>query len=94
MIAAAIRRDSLLEGNWSYVPEVFVPQCLVEKLQRRLIKHEAGWGASDEAMPRPRVIEMESVLPWKYRSWNGTSYDDDAILKKADGAADDGRLVE
>lgn len=88
LVQAAIRRDSSLQGDWSFCPQVFVPDSLVPLFERKLATLLPSWETLDGAMPGPDVVRLEEVLPWKYRSWDGTRYEDDAILKKADGAAD------
>lgn len=78
-VVAAIRRDSSLEGEWTMIPRVFVPQDLAPLLRLKL-KSLCRPAGSTFSMPEPIVTTLEEVLPWKYRSWNGKAftYDGDA----------------
>lgn len=65
-------RASLIAGigageDWPITPWLFVNQGLVDLAHRKM-----DWVMSQPApapeMPRPHVIELETVMPWRYRS--------------------------
>lgn len=76
-VVAAIFRDSELKGEWEVFPRVFVPAALKPTLDIRtnLLKWPEPCA---RRMPKPIVTTLEEVLPWKYRSWNGTEFGDGA----------------
>jgi hypothetical protein len=76
-VVAAIRRDSLLEGQWYIQPRLFVPEKSCDILLRK-IAVLTGHQEPELNMPSPMVTYMEDVLPWMYRSWNGMPYKDEA----------------
>ena len=67
LLKIAIVRDSFVPADWAVQPAVFVAEELLNLLKRKL-----GVVLTNTAttMPYPDLIALESVLPWKYRSWN------------------------
>jgi hypothetical protein len=80
-LVSAIKRDSGLEGDWSFKAHLFVPQeykaALIGKV--KLIKLLECEG---DRMPLPEITALENVLPWRYRSWNGEHYQIDSSATK------------
>jgi len=71
-ICAALRRDSGFGQDWLIEPHVFIPSELGPTLDRHLDRLPKIAG-HDPQMPKPKVTFLESVLPWKYRSWDRAS---------------------
>lgn len=72
-VVSSIHRDSALTGEWAIAPRVFIPQELEPLLQSKL----ANISRPDDSslhMPEPIVTALETVLPWRYRSWNGKAF--------------------
>lgn len=68
-LRAALVRDCCIPSEWRVQPFVFIPSERQTILDARLAKvPTVATGASE--MPTPEVRHLESVLPWKYRSWN------------------------
>ena len=62
-LRSAIQRDCSISSEWNIQPWVFIPK------DRRWIldaKHQST------QMPTLRVTHLESIVPWKYQSWNRT----------------------
>jgi hypothetical protein len=62
-------RDLHVCSDWPVRPWVFIPEerlPLFERKLSRLFREEHG----TDGMARPKVTSLESVAPWKYRSWN------------------------
>jgi len=38
------------------------------------LKRSKSVDGAEPSMPDPKITPLESVLPWKYRSWVGTHY--------------------
>ena len=70
-IAAAIHRDCRIPTEWHITPWVFVPEASAEIMSTKLAQLPNG---IPPRMPAPIITTLESVLPWKYRSWNGIPY--------------------
>lgn len=62
-LCAALQRDCSIPPGWKIQPWVFIPE---DRRQILEAKHRSI------KMPAPRVTHLESVVPWKYRSWNRT----------------------
>ena len=77
-LRSAICRDCAIPAAWPVRPWVFIPEALQPTYTRKLsaLTHPVP---PAEQMPAPRVTHLESVTPWKYRSWN---------RREEDGAAD------
>lgn len=71
-LRTALARDCSIPETWHVQPWVFIPQER-ESLFERKIGSIAFQDIPSE-MPRPKVTPLESVTPWKYRSWNGKAY--------------------
>lgn len=63
----ALARESGIPAEWVVTPWLFVPadnrakvEAFVARLPRTL-------------MPTPKLTELESVMPWQYRSWDRTA---------------------
>jgi hypothetical protein len=65
----ALVRDCSLPTDWPVQPWLFVPTDLQPLLERKLTTLR-GVGLEAHFMPAPKITELESVLPWKYKSWN------------------------
>jgi hypothetical protein len=72
-LLAAIYRDSALPGDWEVSPRVFVPAENRNVLEKCISGIKSPDGCIS-LMPKPIITTLESVLPWKYRSWNGKAF--------------------
>lgn len=72
-VVESIKLDSALNGDWIFVPKIFIPLALKPVFERkaRALKRPAPPALQ---MPEPVVTPLEDVVPWKNRSWNGESY--------------------
>jgi hypothetical protein len=85
-VTAAIVRDSNLKDllasptGWRVQPHIFVHSRTKSDVEVKLkgILRPVGQG---EKMPDPQITWLEDVLPWTYRAWNGTRYDENAEAK-------------
>jgi hypothetical protein len=78
-LRAAIQRDCRVPSDWTVQPRVFIPKQLNDTYQKKL----AGLvlpGDGSSKMPAPLITNLESVLPWEYRSWDrkGDKFANDA----------------
>ena len=64
LIRVALERDSGVPRSWAATPWLFIPSS-----NRARVESFLGT-LSLAIMPRPRVTELEDVMPWKYRSWD------------------------
>jgi len=60
-IRIALERDCSIPREWPVTPWIFLPEERRELLDSKL---------RVSALPKPRITYLESVAPWKYRSWN------------------------
>jgi hypothetical protein len=72
-------RDCSIPEEWRLCPWVFIPKehnTIFDAKYLRL----ATFGDGVSEMPKPRVTHLESVVPWKYRSWDrkGDAVESDA----------------
>lgn len=65
----ALCRDSAIPRDWHVQPWVFVPQDRADLLRKKLPPSESAQG-----MPAVRISFLESVTPWKYRTWDRDDY--------------------
>lgn len=63
-LRAALARDSGIPQDWAVTPWIFVPQGNRAKVEA------FASALPHEHMPVPKVQELESVMPWLYRSWD------------------------
>ena len=67
LLRTALVRDSFVQRDWPVRPWVFIPEKCRDPL-------EAGFnrlpGIGMQPMPKPKVTNLEDVVPWKYPSWN------------------------
>ena len=85
-LTAAIVRDSSLKdlksspSKWRIQPHIFVHTKNHSDVEGKLkgIARQAG---QSEQMPDPQITWLEDVLPWTYRAWNGTRYEENAEAK-------------
>lgn len=63
-VCNALKRDSHLP-SWPVQPWLFVPECRLPVLRRRLAQIEDG-----KPHFTPRITTLEAVQPWSYCSWN------------------------
>ena len=68
-LRAALVRDCCLPGDWHVQPCIFIPAERQAVLTAKLSKIPAI-ASGNSQMPLPTVVHLESVLPWKYPSWN------------------------
>lgn len=67
-IRGALERDSGVPLDWTVRPWLFVPEAQAGRLRASI----AGLGN----LPSPRVMFLEDVVPWRYRSWDRGVYKD------------------
>ena len=72
----ALERDCGIPLDWPVRPWLFVPRDLESVLTQHLTKL-AGFDATEERMPTPKITWLEDVAPWKYKSWNRMHEDAD-----------------
>ena len=65
----ALVRDSSVDASWHVRPWLFVPGEFRE-LANEIVAKLSNTGDAPGQMPTPHVTALESVLPWKYKSWN------------------------
>ena len=74
-VRAAIVRDCAIPKEWEVKTWLFLPEAsevsVRVRVEKLLTQHAGVW-----TIPFPRITTLESILPWKYRSWNGTPYDE------------------
>jgi hypothetical protein len=68
-LRSAIVRDCGVPESWHIQPWLFIPEERHAVLRKKLptIKNI---GDPNGSMPSPRVTYLESVVPWKYRTWD------------------------
>ncbi len=79
-VTQALVRDCYLPKNWPVEPWVFVPTRLRSQLEGKLSTLQ-GMGSAAHLMPQPKITELESVLPWKYCSWNRVPQDTNSVTE-------------
>lgn len=68
-IRACLQRDSNIPLTWDVIPWVFIPEGARSQYDKKV-------GASQDpnilegTMPAPRITYLESVVPWKYQTWD------------------------
>ena len=72
-VTAAIQKDCRVPTEWQIAPWLFVPELSVPLIRAKLQQRP---DETPQCMPQPAVTTLESVVPWKYRSWNGLSYEE------------------
>jgi hypothetical protein len=68
-LRAAIARDCCIPEAWRVQPWLFIPEERHAVLAKKLPSLLSTDG-SDGRMPSPRITYLESVVPWRYRSWD------------------------
>jgi hypothetical protein len=68
-LRAALVRDCSVPGTWRIQPWLFVPEVRHEVLKKKMA-FLTNIGDLGGQMPIPRVTYLESVVPWKYRTWD------------------------
>ena len=68
-IRQALFRDCGVPATWQIKPRAFIPLEYHETLKKRLaaISHRDD---DEHAMPPPLITYLESIVPWKYKSWD------------------------
>lgn len=61
----SMRRDSKIPNDWSIQPWAFIPEQYHSSLKNKIASIEA-----ESRMPYPRITYLESVVPWKYVTWD------------------------
>lgn len=70
----ALRRDCGIPLDWTVQPWVFIPGEL-EHVLLRLVPRPQEPDDLQAQMPALKVTHLESVVPWKYPSWNRDHHD-------------------
>lgn len=68
-LCAALARDCSLPAKWPVRQWLFVPEALRPRPEARLdslLQKQSG----PNGMSRPSITNLESVAPWKYRTWD------------------------
>jgi len=68
-LRTTIARDCSIPDSWRIEPWLFIPQDRHPTLTKKLsaiVKTDHGINQ----MPNPKVTYLESVTPWKYRTWD------------------------
>jgi hypothetical protein len=68
-LCSAVMRDCNLPTAWPIKPWIFVPEEKTALLKSKLASITSVDGKVAQ-MPEPLVTSLESVVPWKYKSWN------------------------
>lgn len=68
-IRQALLRDCGIPPTWQIKPWAFIPTEYHDTLKKRLAPF-TNRGTDEHAMPPPRVTYLESIVPWKYKSWD------------------------
>ena len=68
-LRAALVRDCGVPEAWQVKPWLFVPEARMARLTNKLVML-TNVGSADGNMPAPRITYLESVVPWKYRTWD------------------------
>jgi hypothetical protein len=68
-VCIAICRDSGIPEGWAVQPWVFLPEERIELFKKKL---PSIWNMDGgvQGMPKPIVTYLESVVPWKYQTWD------------------------
>lgn len=69
LLRTALARDCGIPLDWKVRPWLFVPQGLEAVLLKQLAKLPKLENA-DSQMPAAKVMWLEEVAPWKYKSWD------------------------
>jgi hypothetical protein len=72
-VRQAIARDCAVPAEWEAKTWLFLPEAN-ESAVRARVEQMLTRNSGDSAFPFPRITTLESILPWKYRSWNGIPY--------------------
>jgi hypothetical protein len=70
LLCESVIRDTCAQGSFEIQPWVFIPRDRRNSFEKKLQDCTGTAG-----MPKPKITELEDVLPWKYRSWNGKPYE-------------------
>jgi len=68
-LCVAIFRDCSIPSTWQVQPWLFIPQeryAILSKKLSAIVKADGG----AQGMPNPRITDLESVTPWRYRTWD------------------------
>ena len=65
----ALARDCSIDPAWHVRPWLFVP-ANAHELASKIIGGLVHVDDPAQQMPTPHVTALESILPWKYKSWN------------------------
>ncbi|MGH8320973.1 MAG: hypothetical protein ACRESI_03355 [Gammaproteobacteria bacterium] len=68
-LCAALARDCAIPTSWVIQPWLFIPQEHHPTLNKKLSAIVKS-GLATNHMPNPKVTYLESVTPWKYRTWD------------------------
>lgn len=68
-IRHALSRDCGIPATWHIKPWAFIPTEYHDALKKRLAAIPLR-EADEHAMPPPLITYLESIVPWKYKSWD------------------------
>jgi hypothetical protein len=82
LVTAAIARESHLPKalDWIFQPHIFVHCECRQSLQKNLNTIIRPEGQSVQR-PDPQITWLDDVLPWTYRPWDGTRYQENIEIK-------------
>jgi hypothetical protein len=66
-VQKSVFRDCKVPDTWTVRPWLFIPADFIKNVEPKLREIK---GADGQMAFRPRVTDLESVQPWKYKSWN------------------------
>lgn len=68
-LTQAVFRDSGVPNTWSVRPWVFIPQLHHDTFTKKRTLAQQGIEKTVQ-MPSPRITYLESIVPWKYQTWD------------------------
>lgn len=72
LLKLGIRRDCQVDETWTFAVWLFLPEAAQTVVNAKVEAMLSEFQPPDR--PSIRFETTESVLPWKYRSWNGRAY--------------------
>ena len=67
LIRIALSRDCAIPAEWHVQPRIFIPEDLRKTFDAKFLKF---WDPTPFQMPQPIVTDLETVVPWTYRTWD------------------------
>ena len=68
-LCTAVRRDSGIPKEWHFQPWIFIPEKYHPVFWKKFALLTPAVGTTIH-MPKPHETYLESVVPWKYRTWD------------------------